>query len=293
MNRCVPLVTLFVLLMVAFVGLRKCGAEEQPTAEPGKVITNSIGMKLAPIPAGEFLMGSPESDEEAFDDEKPQHPVKITKPYYMGVFEVTQQEYQKMMGNTPSFFSKKGGGKKLVEGLDTSRFPVEKITWNQGVEFCKKLSALPKEKAAGHVYRLPSEAEWEFACRGGTTSTYHLGDSLSSAQANFNGNLPSEGAETGPFLARTTTVGSYKPNAWGLFDMHGNVGEWCFDHHDANYYQNSAREDPKGTSPGLDPMVYRGGSWGDDATGCRSACRESSIKPYRYKTRGFRVLLTR
>ena len=291
MNRCAPPVTLFVLLMVAFIGIRKCGAEEQPTAEPGKVITNSIGMKLAPIPAVEFLMGSPDSDEEAFDDEKPQHQVKITKPYYMGVYEVTQEEYRKVMGKAPSFFSKRGGGKKLVEGLDTSRFPVEKVMWNQVVEFCDKLSSLPAEKAAGRVYKLPTEAEWEYACRAGTTTTYHLGDSLSSAQANFNGNLPSEGAVKGPFLARTTVVGSYKPNALGLFDMHGNVCEWCADPYNENYYQKSPPADPKGASG--HGMVYRGGSWGDDAFGCRSACRESSIKPYRYRTRGFRVVLSR
>jgi formylglycine-generating enzyme required for sulfatase activity len=150
---------------------------------------------------------------------------------------------------------------------------------------------LPAEKAAGRVYRLPTEAEWEYACRAGTTTTYHLGDSLSSAQANFNGNLPSEGAEKGPFLARTTVVGSYKPNALGLFDMHGNVCEWCADPYNETYYQKSPPEDPTGVSG--HGMVYRGGSWGDDASGCRSACRETSIKPYRYRTRGFRVVLSR
>ncbi|NQT35966.1 MAG: formylglycine-generating enzyme family protein, partial [Planctomycetes bacterium] len=122
-------------------------------AAPGQIVTNSIGMKLAHIPAGEFLMGSPDSDEDAFDREKPQHRVCITEPFRLAVYPVTQREYERVIGKNPSKF--KG----------EPEHPVECVSWEDAVEFCRRLSALPEEKAAGHVYRLPTEAQWEYACR--------------------------------------------------------------------------------------------------------------------------------
>ena len=144
-------------------------------------ITNSIGMKLVLIPPGEFEMGSPKElieeelkahgDDQWYKDhlpgEGPQHRVRITKPFYLGATDVTQEEYQRVMGNNPSEFSATGNGKDKVAGQDTKRFPVEKVSWDDAVEFCRRLSEMPEEKAAGRTYRLPSEAQWEYACRAG------------------------------------------------------------------------------------------------------------------------------
>ena len=255
-----------------------------------RITTNSIGMRLATVPAGAFSMGSTTSRGDVHDDEQPRHRVNITKSFFMGIHEVTQAQYEKVMGANPSYFSPSGKGKAVIVGLHTGSFPVERVKGNEAVEFCRKLSALPEEKKAGRVYRLPTEAEWEYACRAGITTSFTFGDSLSSLQANFNGNLASVGAARGPFLARPTTVGSYSPNGFGLYDMHGNVSEWCLDHYKSNYYETAAPEDPPGPSSGSG-RVFRGGAWGNDATACRSASRDHSIDAYGYRTRGFRVVL--
>ena len=272
-------------------GSAACLATDQPHRKPRIAITNSIGMRLVEIPAGAFLMGSAADDKHANADEQPQHRVQITQPFYLGVFEVTQQQYQMIMGENPSEFSARGRSRKRVTGLDTSRFPVEHVRWTEALEFCGKLSRLPAERSAGRVYRLPSEAEWEFACRAGTTTSYHFGNALSSTQANFNGKLPSPGAQPGPFLGRPTTVGSYQANAWGLYDMHGNVWEWCSDWFRADYYQRAPAEDPPGAPSAPDRSV-RGGSWADDGLNCRTAYRFNVLPVYRFQTRGFRVAMT-
>src|SRR5262249_26019937 len=139
------------------------------------------------------------------------HEVEITRPFALGVCPVTQEEYHALMGRTPSQFSAKGewkGYKDAVKGLKTGRFPVETVSWEEANQFCEKLSAGAKEKAAGRIYRLPTEAEWEYACRAGTTTPFHYGESLSAEQANFNGNHPYGGAAKGQYLKRPTTVGS-------------------------------------------------------------------------------------
>ena len=197
----------------------------------GKVVaegglTNSVGMKFREIPAGKFLMGSPDTEVGHKLDEHP-HLVRITKAFYIGVFTVTQGEYQRVMGTNPSYFAATGGGRTTVAGMDTSRFPVDNICWNDAQDFCRALSNLPSERSAGRKYRLPTEAEWEYACRAGTTTPYYFGSSLSSRQANFDGNSPYGDAPTGPFLRRTTTVGSYPPNSLGLYDLYGNVAQFC------------------------------------------------------------------
>jgi formylglycine-generating enzyme required for sulfatase activity len=246
-------------------------------------ITNSIGMKLALIPAGTFLMGSPDSEQDRSEDEGPQHEVEITSPFSLGIHPVTQEQYKKVMGKNPSYFTrKKGGG---------PNHPVEQVSWEEAVEFCRKLSARPEENAAGRTYHLPTEAEWEYACRGGANSStpFFFGDSLSSTQANFDGNYPYGGADTGPYLQRTTPVGSYQPSAFGLFDMHGNVWEWCQDWYDENYYTRSPRQDPQGPQNG-GHRVLRGGSWGDYGLFCRSALRNRGGPGVRNLFIGFRVL---
>ena len=254
---------------------------------PG-LLTNSIGMKFAVISAGEFLMGSPAGEKNRSSDEH-QHRVRITQAFHLGVFEVTQAQYERVMGKNPSSFSSSGTSKDKVAGKDTSKFPVEKVSWDDAVEFCRRLSNLPEERAAGNTYRLPTEAEWEYACRAGTTTPFHFGSVLNGKQANCDGGLP-YGTETkGPYLQRTMRVGSFAPNAFGLYDMHGNVYEWCADWYDSDYYKNSPVSDPRGPSSGS-YRVFRGGSWYYYARGCRSAYRSRDTPDGRYDSLGFRVL---
>jgi formylglycine-generating enzyme required for sulfatase activity len=313
----------FLSNLVLLLGFVLPGWTEAPKGEKQpKEIENSIGMKLVLIPAGKFKMGSPKEEQDAVimrapekfrkdvegfvRAEGPLHDVEITKPFYLGVHEVTQKQFKIVMGNNPSFFSKDGkavksatyaphtrpgGGKQQVNGMVTDDFPVDNVSWNEAIDFCTKLAALAKEKASGRVYRLPTEAEWEYACRGGASSStpFHYGDSLSSTQANFNGNFPYGGADKGTDLHRSHTVGSYPKNAFGLYDLHGNVMEWCSDWYDADYYQNSDKKDPKGPEEGK-LHVLRGGSWRGGASDCRSAdrCgRSPSSRVYYY---GFRVV---
>ncbi len=222
-------------------------------------LTNSIGMKLVLIPPGEFDMGSNEEEierllEQAEEEDRPKfyrvqvsqegprHRVRITRPFYLGMYEVTQAEYQSVMGANPSMYSPAGTRKGWVAGRDTSRFPVEMVSWEDASRFCDKLSALAKEKSAGRVYRLPTEAEWEYACRAGTTTQYSFGNDEARVgeYAWFRKNSANA----------THPVGQKKPNAWWLYDMHGNAWEWCMDWHANDYYQNSPADDPQGPSTG-------------------------------------------
>jgi len=234
------------------------------TEEPGppSEIVNSVGMKLKLIPAGEFMMGSPESDDHALSHERPQHKVRITKPFYLGVYEVTQAEYEKVMESNPSRF--KGGSN-----------PVEMVFWRDAVEFCRRLSA--KECK---TYRLPTEAEWEYACRAGTTTRYSFGDDEES--------LGEYAWYTDNSDGKTHPVGQKKPNAWGLHDMHGNVWEWCADYYRMDYYAVSPTDDPVGPETAT-PRVFRGGCWWRVAGYCRSAYRLRFVPQPRYGSLGFRV----
>jgi formylglycine-generating enzyme required for sulfatase activity len=268
---------------------------QQPSVgpAPGTVLTNSIGMKLAYVPAGKFIMGSP-ADEAERSDEELQHEVTISKAFYMGAYEVSQREFKLVILpsglkiQAPIFGEKRGGGPE---------HPRENITWYQAAGFCKVLSDLPAEKQAGRTYRLPTEAEWEYACRAGTKTAFHFGNAVSATQANFNGNFPFGGAKTGQYLKRTAKVGSYAANAWGLYDMHGNVAEWCSDFYDKDYYQKSPKVDPKGPDKGVVDTDYkdffrviRGGCWLDEARACRSAYRFRAMPHDPYRLIGFRVV---
>jgi formylglycine-generating enzyme required for sulfatase activity len=240
------------------------------------VITNSIRMKLTVIPPGKFVMGSPKDEVGRAPDRKKsvggeqQHEVEITKPFYLGIYEVTQEEYERVVGQNPSWFAKDGvGPKDAVTGLDTRRFPVEWILADEAIQFCRKLSELPAEKAAGRVYRLPTEAEWEYAYRAGTTTAFYTGKSLSPKQAHFDALRPYYGAEKGSYLERTIKVGSFDPNPFGLYDMAGNVWEWCQDRYGA--YDPSKRKDPLTINDLRN--VIRGGSWYFDSRFCRAAER--------------------
>jgi formylglycine-generating enzyme required for sulfatase activity len=223
---------------------------------------NTVGMQLKLIPPGEFQIGSPASESHRQPNE-PQRLVKITKPFYLGVYEVTQQQYQRVMENNPS--DRKGAKK-----------PVENISWEEAVEFCRKLSAREREE-----YRLPTEAEWEYGCRGGTTTAYSFGDDASQLgnYAWYKGN------------SRSTThdVGKQPPNRWGLYDMHGNVWEWCQDWYAD--YGNGEVSDPTGPTQGTGHPI-RGASFGHPARFLRSACRGCGDPDHRSRHVGFRVART-
>jgi uncharacterized protein (TIGR02996 family) len=254
--------------------------------------TNSIGMRFVLIPPGTFRMGSPEGEEGRGPWEGPVHEVEISRPFYLGVYPVTQAQWRAVMGNNPSHFCATGGGKKSVKGMSTADFPVESVSWVDVAVFLDRLSALEKVQKSGRKYRLPSEAEHEYACRGGASSyqVFHFGSSLSSAQANFDGNYPYGGADEGPYLERTCKVGSYPPNAFSLFDMHGNIWQWCADWFDGDYYARSPRRDPQGPSEGP-YRVYRGGSWFNNGRCCRSAYRRRDVPADQGRDLGFRVVL--
>jgi formylglycine-generating enzyme required for sulfatase activity len=233
--------------------------------------TNSIGMRFVLVQPGRFLIGSPEDEAGRFEDET-QHEVTITEAFYLGVHQVTQGQWKRVMGNNPSWFSRFGGGKYSVRDVGDAEldlFPVESVSWEDAQAFLKKLAALPEEAKQRREFRLPSEAEWEYACRGGpdwSPLPFHVdqpASSLPSSQANFNGSYPYGGATEGPALLRTCRVGSYRPNRLGLYDMHGNVCEWCNDCYDVN-----------DAAPGRPRRVARGGGWSVFGRDCRAASRD-------------------
>ena len=232
-------------------------------SDPAGTIINSLGMKLVPIQPGEFLMGCPEEES----GENAVHRIRITKPYYIGMFAVTQAEFISVMNENPSLYQ----GKKR---------PVEHLSWKQADAFCKRLSEIQAEKSAGRRYRLPTEAEWEYACRAGSTTDFAFGEHLEPTQANFSDN------DTEYTPQPTMPVGSFEPNAWGLYDMHGNVWEWCADWFDDSYYERSEFEDPKGPEHGTHHTL-RGGSSSVADYECRSFYRgEASMDKPRNENQG-------
>jgi formylglycine-generating enzyme len=246
-----------------------------------KLRTNSAGMKLVLLPEGSFAMGSPDSQMNHRLNEAPVHEVLLTQSFYIGVHPVTQQQYQEVMQRNPACFHRGNGGE-----LD---HPVENVSWEDAVLFCEKLSESQSERVDGLKYRLPTEAEWEFACRAGKTSVFGMGDTLTSLQANFDGNYPYGENRRGPFLEKTSRVGSYPANNFGLYDMHGNVWEWCADWYDGSYYARSTPRDPQGPADGQ-MRVVRGGCWRNQASVCRSAYRNALVPYNRDPYTGFRVV---
>lgn len=227
-------------------------------------------MEMIYVAPGEFMMGSPTSEDGRFDSEE-QHRVKLTKGFWLGKYEVTQKQWQSVMGNNPSYFK------------DANR-PVENVSWEDCRQFTQKISAEAKRQLGGEA-RLPTEAEWEYACRARTTTAYFWGDSLNGDKANCDGNYPCGTTVKGLYLKKTTPVGQYKANPWSFYDMHGNVYEWCNDWH-GKYDGNST--DPQGPASGT-YRVLRGGSWDNLARFCRSAFRYWYLPGLRCNNFGFRL----
>jgi formylglycine-generating enzyme required for sulfatase activity len=261
-----------------------------PAGSLAKEVVNSVKMKFKLIPAGSFTMGSPNDEEGRGEDEGPVHKVKITRPFYLSAFLVTQAQYKAVMGENPSHFAAKGPGSDEVRGHDTDEFPVESVSWHEAKKFCDKLTALPDERKAGRAYRLPTEAQWEYACRAGTSTPFNFGKSASSKEANFDGNYPYGGGEKGKFLERPTKVNSYEANRWGLHDMHGNVYQWTADWYEINYYASSPEVDTQGPKTGT-ARVMRGGCFRIEGRFCRAAFRGYDDPDHRRDNIGFRVLL--
>ena len=214
---------------------------------------NSIVLEMVYIPGGTFMMGSPDSESQRDYSESPQH--RVTVPtFYPGKYPITQAQWEAVMGNNRS-------------GFKGEKRPVENVSSNQAVEFCKKLS-----QTTGKIYRLLSEAEWEYACRAGTTTPFHFGETITPKLVNYEGNVTYANAPKGLDRKQTTDVGSFPPNAFGLYDMHGNVWEWCSDEPHHNY--NGAPTDGSSWETGAsNHRLLRGGSWGDLPRNCRSAFR--------------------
>ncbi len=267
----------------------------EPRCAPPAASTNSFvgtkagdeitvgGVKLCWCPPGKFMMGSPRTEPERRPGED-QVEVTLTKGFWMGKFEATQGQWKTVMGKLPGPLTA-----ELPEGDD---FPVGNVNFAEAEAFCRKLTELSHQSGKlpkDWEFRLPTEAQWEYACRAGTTTATAFGDKLSSKQANFKGK-PYNGAEPGPSLNRAAPVGRYPANRWGLHDMHGNIFEWCRD-----WYHSKL---PGGIDPDLylaeaRSRVRRGGCWADEGWPCRSAFRLRFEPERRYDHIGFRVAIVR
>ncbi|MEC4812820.1 MAG: formylglycine-generating enzyme family protein [Scytonema sp. PMC 1069.18] len=237
---------------------------------------NGITIDMVEIPSGQFLMGSPPGEEGRYDSESPQHTVTI-QTFFMGRFAVTQEQYQAVMGNNPSYFK----GEKR---------PVENVSWNDAVKFCDTLN---KRTGKSYRYRLPSEAEWECACRAGTTTPFHYGETVITGLVNYYGDYTYASAPKGEYRQQTLDVGTFPPNAFGLYEMHGNVWEWCLDTWHENY--NGAPTSGRvWESDNNQFRILRGGSWVTHPKDCRSAYRgyyDRNTRDYRYDNISFRMVV--
>lgn len=242
---------------------------------------NGVTLEMVQIPGGRFTMGSPLTEAGRYDDESPQHQVTVPS-FFMGKYPVTQEQYQAIMGQNPSYFK----GEKR---------PVEQVSWDNAVEFCQKLT-----QKTGRTYRLPSEAEWEYACRTGTTTPFYFGETITTELANYRGTdwdyngtiYPGNygQAPKGEYRKQTTEVGKFPPNAFGLYDMHGNIWEWCEDVYNDDY--QGAPRDGSACSSGSnnDIKLLRGGSWDLNPRLCRCADRLYLARANRGFNVGFRVV---
>ena len=257
------------LVLEAFSGVAHAVPELLVASrQPERAFTNNLGMKFVYIKPGSFLMGSPSGEAGRNDDEQ-QHRVTLTQGFYLQTTEVTQGQWQRVMGENPSKFNKCG-----------SDCPVEQVSWNDVQMFIQKLNRMEGKVA----YRLPTEAEWEYAARAGTGTAFSWGNEVSCAKANYGKGYVLECKGKNP--DRTTKVASFPPNLWGLYDMHGNVWEWCQDRYGG--YPSGPVTNPGGASSGAF-RVLRGGGWRYFAWICRSANRHGSTPGSRFDSVGFRL----
>lgn len=244
-------------------------ARDEFSSTPLTYLIPSINYKMVYIPPGTFMMGSPPSEKGRYDDEK-QYQVTLTKGFYIGVTEVTQGQWKRIMGNNPSHFKSCGDA-----------CPVDQISWNECGEFILRLNTQEKTRR----YRLPTEAEWEYACRATSQSAFANGD-ITEKDCGYDPNLDKVGWYCRNSGGKTHPVAQKKPNSWGLYDMHGNVWEWCNDWY--GEYPSIPAIDPKGPSSGSN-RVFRGGGWDLSARRCRSAFRDKYSPNVKYKLLGFRL----
>lgn len=263
------------LLVVPFGGDAVKAAQLEWSKRLGAPVeaTNQLGMKLVLIPPGEFQMGSLASHNE---EELPRHRVRITRPFYLGKYEVTQGEYERVMAENRSTFAPNGLGKDRVAGANTNQHPAEMVSWFKAREFCKRLG-----QQEGAAYRLPTEAEWEYACRAGS-------------DGDFGSPATEENMATFAWCSanadeKTHSVGTRLPSQFGLHDMQGNVAEWCSDWFGPKYYLASPIDDPTGPETGAERVV-RGGDWFVGAAGLRSALRNGYTPTSEGGVTGFRVV---
>ncbi|MGD1701593.1 SUMF1/EgtB/PvdO family nonheme iron enzyme [Dapis sp. BLCC M229] len=277
------------------ITVNRRGEEINRVSKQAQYFTEDLGngviLEMVAIPGGTFIMGSPESEEGRLDQESPQHEITL-QPFYMSKYPITQEQYQAIIGENPSHF--KGRNR-----------PVEMVTWHNATEFCQQLSQKTRK-----IYRLPSESQWEYACRAGTTTPFYFGETITTDLVNYNGYDTYGNAPQGRYREQTTDVGSFPPNAFGLFDLHGNVWEWCHDIWHDNYegvpndgraWIDSNEGEKINNENDLDShsndekelySVLRGGSWGDFFMSCRSAIRSYSVRRgYRHNYHGIRVVV--
>ncbi|GAX35757.1 bifunctional serine/threonine-protein kinase/formylglycine-generating enzyme family protein [Nodularia sp. NIES-3585] len=232
---------------------------------------NGVSLEMVQIPGGTFTMGSPAEEAKRGDNEGPQYQVNVSG-FSMGRYPVTQAQYQAIMGTNPAHFK---GDKR----------PVEQVSWDDAIEFCQKLS-----QKTGKIYRLPSEAEWEYACRAGTVTPFYFGETITTDLVNYYGNYPYASAPKGEYRDQTTNVGNFPPNSFGLHDMHGNIFEWCQDIYNSSYQGAPIDGTPwlDGSDSNIKPL--RGGSWNSYAWNCRSAPRGRVGLAHRSYVVGFRLV---
>jgi formylglycine-generating enzyme len=344
-SKCFASLVLFCFLPVCAAWAKEKDAppSENATAKP-KTVTNSIGMKLVRIPAGEFQMGIQQSNEEfakafvgyssydpktfagtAIERERPSHRVRITKSFFLGACHVTVGEFRRFVSESGYRTDAEKGTELMVNGMNKGKgafgwdaktgdqdfraeyswrnpgipqndnHPVVCVSWNDATAFCQWLGRKEKKK-----YRLPTEAEWEYACRAGTTTQYWCGDDpeglakvANVADAAFKGRYPKEFVSQYAIRASdgyvfTSPVGSFRANPFGLYDMHGNAGQWCADWFDDKYYGKSPQKDPSGPDSGTS-RVYRGGTWCSIAESLRSRRRGGAAPDFRTMGTGFRI----
>ncbi|MDR2486073.1 MAG: formylglycine-generating enzyme family protein [Treponema sp.] len=258
---------------------------QEPKKQAGSEKNQSIPGDLVKIPGGTFMMGSPITDP-GWSAQETQHQVRVSG-FYMGKYAVTQEAYEMVMGTNPGRFI-------------GANLPVENVNWFEAAAYCNVRSLQEKLTPAyminrEHItwnrnttgYRLPTEAEWEYACRAGTVTPFYTGNNITTDQANYNGTIPYTHNVRGTYRQKTTPVGTFPANPWGLYDMYGNVYEWCWDRY--GDYRIGSQRDPTGPSSG-DHRVIRGGSWNYSARSLRSACRNSDTPAHRSSGVGFRVI---